>query len=256
MIWIDGIIAIIIYLVVGLFLNVDYKKKSRCYPHQVRLPQKYFFLGIISSIFFAFGSMISFLGDKKFLALICIIFSSFSFGLVIGYFKNRIYFDEEKIISYKLFRVSQKIYYKDIKKFRIGFDIEIETDSNKLLIPNYMVGYEELVICAHKILPQSRHIRGIKKPKVRKFKDSVERPKEFLFGFVIMEILSVALLLILIFVDIQEKDLKLALSMCVGLPIFINIVIVITVVSAKRAHSSKFWRFVAKYCFKPGYLKD
>ena len=92
------------------------------------------------------------------------------------------------------------------------------------------------------------------KPDVRKFRDSVERPGEFIFGFVLMEILSVFLLTLPLWVDTAEAD-GIAWFFVIGIPIVLNALIVLTVVSVKRAHASMRWRAVAALLVKEGYLK-
>ncbi len=69
-----------------------------------------------------------------------------------------------------------------------------------------------------------------------------------------MEILSVGMLLLPLLLDTSEAD-GIAWAFMIGLPVILNALIVLTVVSAKRAHASKRWRAVARCLIKEGYLK-
>ena len=93
------------------------------------------------------------------------------------------------------------------------------------------------------------------RPKVRKFRDSVERPGEFIFGFVVMEIFAVAIPVVAALEGIGDSYRGLVLTFVVGLPVVLNAFILLTVISVKRAHSSKAWRKVAKVLVRNGYLK-
>ena len=91
--------------------------------------------------------------------------------------------------------------------------------------------------------------------KVRKFRDSVERPGEFIFGFVVMEIFAVAIPVVAALEGIGDSYRGLVLTFVVGLPVVLNAFILLIVISVKRAHSSKAWRKVAKVLVRNGYLK-
>lgn len=91
------------------------------------------------------------------------------------------------------------------------------------------------------------------KKKVRKFPDSVYRPGEFIFAFVMMYLLGILFDALLI---IYVKEYSWEVWAMLGLSAFCYIIPIVTFISAKRAHASKFWRSVAKICYKDGYLKD
>ena len=91
------------------------------------------------------------------------------------------------------------------------------------------------------------------KKKARKFSDSVYRPREFIFAFVMMYLLGILLDALLI---IYVKEYSWEVWAMLGLSVFCYIIPIVTFISAKRAHASKFWRSVAKICYKDGYWKD
>ena len=91
--------------------------------------------------------------------------------------------------------------------------------------------------------------------KVRKFRDSVERPGEFIFGFVVMEIFAVAIPVVAALEGTGDSYRGLVLTFVVGLPVILNAFILLTVMSVRRAHASKTWRKVAKLLVRNGYLR-
>ena len=91
------------------------------------------------------------------------------------------------------------------------------------------------------------------KKNVRRFADSVYRPGEFIFAFVMMYLLGIFFDALLIIYVEEYSWQAWALH---GISAGCYIIPIVTFISAKRAHASRFWRSVAKICYKDGYLKD
>ena len=99
--------------------------------------------------------------------------------------------------------------------------------------------------------PKTKH-NSKNDEKVRKFSDSVYRPGEFIFAFIMMYLLFAAFdVLLLVYAGTDTWEVKALLGFSVSGYVFP----IISIVSAKRSHSSKFWRSVARVCYKDGYLK-
>ena len=76
------------------------------------------------------------------------------------------------------------------------------------------------------------------RPKVRKFRDSVERPGEFIFGFVVMEIFAVAIPVVAALEGIGDSYRGLVLTFVVGLPVVLNAFILLIVIFVKLQPAS------------------
>ena len=101
------------------------------------------------------------------------------------------------------------------------------------------------------MLPKTKH-NSKNDEKVRKFSDSVYRPGEFIFAFIMMYLLFAAFdVLLIVYAGTDTWEAKALL----GFSLLGYVLPIISIVSAKRSHSSKFWRAVARVCYKEGYLK-
>ncbi len=241
-----------IYVGVGWFrykTEHNYEFDLNCC--NIRLHKGYLWLGLILTVVEVGMSLWTYLDGSEGVSLIFFILSLLSSLLIFAYLGFRITFDDEKLAYRRFFEKPKTIYFKDIREIRCGLDIEIQTKTQKLVIPNYMTNTAALMVKMMPYLPKKKKIKTV--PRVRRFRDSVERAGEFIFAFALLD---VALLGVFIWVNIAQKFDPTTFYVLGGLLIFINGVFFLMVHSAKRAHSSRFWGKIAKLFYKEGYLKD
>ena len=93
--------------------------------------------------------------------------------------------------------------------------------------------------------------------KVRKLSDSIYRPGEMIVGYVITGLCSaICIPLVILGLKRQGSDGILFAIVFGALGVIHCMFTIFGPISAKRAHSSKFWRSVAKFLYKDGYLKE
>lgn len=250
------ILTICTYVAVSVF-NIFAARngfdKKHLYLH---LSKAYLYLGLIGSIACFVGGIIIMIFDSYAIAIVFFILATLFAFILSGYFGYRIYYDDEKIVYRKYFESYKVLHYKDIIRINYLFDIEIYTENSKLIIPSYMANSQNLLATVLQYVPNKATQKIKPKEKVRKFSDSVYRPGEFIFAFILMPILGTAgLAIVLILGEPEQKDYKLVLGTFICLAVVMYIYPILGIISAKRAHSSKFWRSVAKLLYREGYLK-
>ena len=246
------ITLILIYGIIAYFRYFTKQKELDRNHAYLHLNKVYFYLGLIGSLLFTLVAVTVLIFDSETSAIVFFALAILFAFIISGYYGYRIYYDDEKIVYRKYFERYKAIYYKDIRKVDFEFDIEITAKDKKLTVPCYMANssalLEEMLIhipkkATQKIKPQE---------KVRKFSDSVYRPGEFIFAFILMYALGIVFdALLIIFVKDRSWEVWMLFAVSAGC----YILPIISIVSAKRAHSSKFWRAVARVCYKEGYLK-
>lgn len=259
LVFVEFLLVVVIYFAIGYF---------RFFTEQKRLDKEHKYLHLNSGFF-----LVGFLGTviSIVLAILAVIFKLYAFGVLLlafgivfsfvlsGYYGYRIYFDDEKIVYRKYFESYKAIYYKDVTKIVFEYDLEIKTKKKKLTVPCYMANFNLLLESVKGNCPEKAMKKVDPKVKVRKFSDSVNRPGEFIFAFVLMYLLDVCLIVFLIPGFLNGEIFSSGLSVAM---IFIVAIVgcfsfpIVTVISVKRAHSSKFWRKVARVCVREWYLKD
>ena len=244
------------YLLIALF---HYKTKQAGFENDgkvLRLHKAYLCVGIIATSIFAVLSIWSYIDREEIFSLLMFGFAVLSSALIFAYIRVRIMFDEERIICRNLFGDGRVFLWQDITSVRIGLDIELHFKNKKLVVRNYMTNQKAFMAMLAEKIPKRRKKAVQSVSKVRSFFDSVERPREFLAVFILLNVVFVALyawFLISGFLKPRLDDYAfVGMTICV-LAIFL--VTFLCVHSAKRAHSSSFWYCVAKMMFKDGYLK-
>lgn len=245
----------LIYLLVGLF-NVYSTKDRSCKGNVVKSNIACLIVGIIGTLFFC-GLGIWFLLQTREAAS----WSLFGIGIlltsiIIFYFQCRIFYDDEKFIVRNFFGKKKTIIYKDIIRIEQGLDIIIKTDKDKIVVYNYLIGRGDFLRMIVSRVPEALAENAQKAtdhPVVRPFREAVWRPGDSIFLYVLLYLVIASLFVICFFAG----DKWIAVF-CLG--VFFTLLwsafVFVSIHSAKRAHSSEFWRKVAKYCFKEGYLKD
>ena len=219
-------------------------------------------IGYVTSILFlALGTVLYFYSDI-WVALVCVIFSILSDMLILGYYGYSVNYDNKKLIYKKFFGKYKTILYRNIVNIEYGMDLTIRTKDDTLVIPNYALNVKKLYNYLSGRLKLDEEKTQKLAPRVRKFRESVHRPREFIFAFGLLLLLSVFVELFFVWlyvtgkIVIQEKN---ALIFIIGFNVLSGIVlpfyVILAIVSAKRAHSSTKWRKIARLCIKEHYLK-
>lgn len=217
----------------------------------IKIHKAYLIIGVVLSTVFAVLSAWLFLELSKALSFLAFIFAVLWSLLVFSYFGFRIVFDEEKITYRYFFEKPKHIFYKEIVEIRHGLDLIIQTKDQKLVIPSYMTNVGALLLKMMPYLPKRKKVKEVEK--VRSFFDSVERPLEFVIVFVMLEVVFIALFVWFLIASHFDSRVIAIMGVCLGA---ITALVFLCVHSAKRAHSSAFWRKVANLLFKKGYLRD
>ncbi|MBO5701963.1 MAG: hypothetical protein J6S71_05955 [Clostridia bacterium] len=252
MLILEIVILLCIYGIIAYFCNFSEQKELDRDHEYLHLSRAYFYLGLIGSILFALVAVIVLIFDSASLAIVFFALAILFAFILSGYYGYRIYYDDEKIVYRKYFEKYKAIFYKDIRRVNFEFDIEITAKDSKLTVPCYMANSGALLEKMLKHIPKKATQKIKPQEKVRKFSDSVYRPGEFIFAFILMYILGISFDSLLITVVMEYSWEVWAL---LGVSVFCYIFPIFAFISAKRAHSSKFWRAVAKLCYKDGYLK-
>lgn len=249
---------IITYLVVFLFMFLS-KKDPGTNSNILKLHAIYLILGLFSLAgfsIFEIGSIYS----HDILAMS--IFSAFVFLsllLIIAYFNCRLFFFDTYVISQNFFRIRKRINYDDfvtIKKE--NGTVFLRTEKNKIKISQYMVGKREFFKSLKPYKNQIKNLNDVPLgavPRVLKYKDAVNNYGEFVFAIIVFILFEIATLIIAglnMFLFKKYEFVVFFLSLFV----LLCLVHFVTIQSAKRHHSSKFWAFVSKYTYKEGCLKD
>ena len=252
MLILEIIVLLSIYGIITYFRCFSELKDLDCKHSYLHLNKAYFYLGLIGTVLFAAVAIIVLIFDS--IALSAVFFAlAIIFAFVLsGYYGYRIYYDDEKIVYRKYFERYKTVFYKDIKRVDYRFDIEITAKAVKLTIPCYMANSDALLEEMLKHIPKKATQKIDPQERVRKFADSVHRPGEFLFGFILMYAIGIAFdALLIIFVKEYSWEVWVFFAVTAGC----YVLPIISIISAKRSHSSKFWRSVARVCYKDGYLK-
>ena len=257
MIWVEICALICVYVAVAFFRffseQSQYDKNCNC----LHLSKAYFWLGLIGSVsFFCAGIFILIL--ESFSLAFCFLLLSLLFALIFSaYYGYRICYDDEKILYRKYFEKYKVVYYKDIRSFSCGYDIEIKAEETNLTIPCYMANYEALLHTLIQNVPAKSKKNIQKKPRVRRFRDSVYRPGEFIFAYILIYVVITGLWIVLIYdMTIFKPEHTFELCGVVFITLLNVLIPPVSFMSAKKAHASKFWKNIAKVLFRAGYLKD
>lgn len=253
---IELITLLTVYFAVGLFGYYSHKIQNR-YHNYLCLSRAYFIMSLIGTIVCGVLAITLFIFDQTALSVV-IAFLSIAFAVILAAcFGYRIYFDEEKIVYRKYFGKYKTILYSEIKSFKWEFDIIIKTANRKLVIPCYMDNFHKFLETITVKLPPKAKTKIAQKQKVRKFSDSVYRSGEFVFVYILMYVLDAAVCGLTIWAIKNGSDMPsgFVLGFIVFLFAFLAIIPPISIFCAKRAHSSKVCRAIAKLFIREGYLK-
>ena len=257
MIIFESIVLSLIYVFVSCFAWFSNQKKLDKKHYYLHLNKAYLLLSVIGSAVCLIAGVLVIIFDhwtvaKVFFALsICFAF------ILTAYFGYRIYYDDEKLMYRKYYGSYKVIYYKDIERIDYIFDIEITSKDLKLSIPSYMANANDFLETVLNNIPAKAKQKIKPVGKVRKFSDSVYRPGEFIFAFVLAYLLAgCALFLLICFWDPDSDGFYVCAITWIFLIVLVCVLPILSIISAKRAHSSKFWNCIAKMLFKDGYLQD
>ena len=219
-------------------------------------------IGYVSSIIFLALGVLLYFYSGILAALVCVIFSFFSDILILGYYGYIVKHDNEKLTYRKFFGKYKTILYRNIRGIEYEMDLVIRTKDDTFVIPNYALNVKKLYnfLSDRLRLEEKTNKLG---PRVRKFKDSVHRPKEFIFVFVLLLALSLFVEILFAWICFAGKMVVQSKSDIIFIIVF-NVLsgvvlpcyVILTIISAKRAHSSKKWKKIARLCIKEHYLKD
>ena len=250
----------VIYIIVAFFEKTgNYATDEKVCL--LRLHKKFLVIGyVLSALMFCVSIFLYFYSGIE-AAIVCIILCLISSVLVWGYYGYRVEYDKNEIRYRHFFEKYKTIRYKSIIDIEFDGDLIIRTSNNILRIPNYVTNLTALFEQLNISVKLNTTNRAKLVPRVRKFKDSVYRPKEQIFGLVLMNLVGIAMELMMIWAWVNEKNgddlfgIAFVVTSVVCFVVFPTLS-ALSIISAKRAHSSEKWKKIAKICFKDGFLKD
>ena len=163
----------------------------------------------------------------------------------------RIYYDENGIIVQNFWRQRKTILYHEITDIKVEMDVVLQTEKTEITIRDYMVGRFDflLFIAPYLKSSQKRKLKSITEtPRTRKYRDAVHRSSDIIIALSVYTVLCGAFSVFITFYDRSAWFCWLFLPAT----LFFDWIVIY---SAKRAHSSKFWRAIAKVIYREGYLK-
>ena len=253
---IQPFVFLAICLAVHFFVD-NAPASSQSKGKELRLNKAYCVIGYVALAVLGILAIVLYFNSGIEVALIAVAFAILPTLLIIGYYGYRIVYDKSTI-EVKMFRKIKSIKLKNVIEVERGMDLIVRTKDDTFTIHNYMTNTTEL----YQFLLQNIKLSAEKQkePRVRRFKDSIYRPNETIFAFILMGLLAFGLLAIIIWAysigSIRtRKDLFIGLSIVLFFATIFTIFITLSVISVKRAHSSKKWRKIAKLLIKENYLK-
>ena len=239
-----------IYASVGIFRYITTRGTMQ-EGNIVTLHPAYAVLGVVISLICCILSFVAYNAENMDTAVAIFSFVMALIGpvFVLGYLGYRITYDEEKITYRCFFEKPKTIYYKDVVDLKMGMDLKIKTIDRTLRIKNDTVNFKKMFTYIEPRVEKRVETEPKPVPKVRKYADSVERPGEFVVLYVVWLTLC-AVFWIMAFWAVEIIYFAIFVTVFSGIYTFSSIY------SAKRAHSSEFWRKIAYLCYRPGYLVD
>ena len=243
-------VLLVIYILVGVFLYQSTEDKSLG-KKIVRMSTPYLIVGVVCTFGVSVLSVIMAVKGYFAFALTMLIFALLPASLIVAFFQCRVFYDEECFTSRNFFGKKIKICYSEITDVELGIDLIIFSKEKKIKIANYNVGRMDFLAVLKPYVDNFLALKSkvfIPTPKVKKFKDALHRPGEFIFGIVVMIMLGLFFLLVMLlysgfhWIGILFVFLSLVGAFFMWYP-------------AKRAHSSKFWFCISKLVYQKGYLK-
>ena len=235
------------------------RRDSRENNNVVRFHTIYLILGLFSLAIFTVFEIFSIKSHDILAASIFAGFLLLSWLMIVAYFNCRLFFFDTYVLSRNFFRITRRINYEDFVTIKIeNRTVCLRTEKQKIKIFEYMVGKKEFFKCLKPYKKQIKNLNDVpmgKVPKVLKYKDAVNNYYEFVFAiivFVAFEIIASVIVALNIFVFKKYEIAYFFLS----LDVLLGLIHFLTIQSAKRHHSSKFWSFVSKYMYKQGALRD
>ncbi len=254
------IVLFFIYVVIAYFRFFSEQRELDKNNDYLHLNKTYFFLGLLGTIVCCVLGIMVFIFDSRLTSIVFLALAIVFTFILSGYYGFRIYFDGKKIVYRKYYERFKVIYYKDITHFCCKYDIEIKTKDQTLIVPSYMSNYMFFLEFITDVIPSKAKIKIDSKLKVRKFRDSVYRFKEFVVAYIMIYALIIAFWLLMLIADKDKtlflKENRLPLLLFCLLTVATILIPIVSIFSAKRAHSSNFCRWMASYLFRDGYLKQ
>ena len=247
------IISLIICLVIRFIQAKSVDKETGEVFSEIKISPVYLIVGYVSFFFCATFSVFAyFFMDAIDISVLFLIFSVMLAAFIFGFYRYRVIYDREKLSCRKYFGKYKTMYYSEIVHIEYGLDLIIRTGKDTLIIS----GDKKNVSALYAFLQENLKLdeKNELPPRVRKLKDALYRPGEFYFIFGIAIVISVLMSAILIWEWIQGR-VEGAERVYVVLMLILSLIlapgyVIISVVSAKRAHSSEKWRKIAYMCIR------
>ena len=240
---------ILIYFAVGMisFFSATDKNHEK---NTVRMGVAFLIIGAICTVACTVPAIIMVLQKNLSFAALLFGLSLLGASLVVAFFNCRLTYDEESFTYRNFFNKKTTIKYSEIIDAEYEMDLIIMSDKKKISLQDHVVGQSEFLRIIKPyidpIIEQKKKIAG-PVPKVRKYRDSVYRPLDYIIVQSMFGSFAATVCIGVMAVDFNW--------ICVFFLVLIAAFIFAFFYSAKRAHSSKFWRVISKLCYNTNQLK-
>lgn len=240
---------ILIYFAVGMvsFFSATDKNHEK---NTVRMGVAFLIIGVICTVACAVPAIIMALQKDLSFAAFLFGLSLLGASLAVAFFNCRLTYDEESFTYRNFFNKKTTIKYSEIIDAEYEMDLIIMSDKKKISLQDHAVGQGEFLQIIKPyidpIIDQKKKIAG-PVPKVRKYRDSVYRPLDYIIVQSMFGSFAAAVCIGAMVVDFNW--------ICVFVLALISVFIFAFFYSAKVAHSSKFWRVISKFFYNTNQLK-
>lgn len=254
----QAIVLCVIYAVVHIFLNKATEDSGK--SKTLKISSAFRAMGYILCVANLGFSVVAHINDETGLMWVGLSLALVSALLVSKYYGFSLVYDSKKFVYRSFFGAYRTVYYREILGLENGLDLHIITKNDVIKIPNYVVGrmafYEHL---KKTVSLDSKTQAPI--PRVRKFSESVYRPGEFVFVYIVMFVVGLLFAGLIVWAYFDGQIVSSSDRACAGgLFLFAMFAppfcVGLSVYAAKRAHASKKWRKVLKYFIKDSYFRE
>ena len=189
--------ALIPLIVSGILSFLRQKKQPK--KGKVYLPKFFIIFGSICSVIFLIPTFICAFSDEPlWITIGFLLFSMLPASLIVAFINCRISYDEDGFTAKNFFGIKRHFTYDQITGIKENMhETYLYMGKHRIMIDEFAEGGWEFIVFAHWKHRKLHHNRLI--PKIQNSKDifngNIESPGEFIFGFILMGIVGISVLI-------------------------------------------------------------